>query len=164
MSLSSASLLSLHRQPVSLSRPSGSSTLLERSRLNPCALAHWSGMSGCLANPTPHAGHEPNFYTYMNEEHTPINIPDSHRNFPRRDDATIIVTTEDPEGFQHSGASSSSKQAAASRVPTMLGSLGNGLWKQWCDHESVESRNGDKETGAKLERETVVSTIFSSQS
>ena len=38
----------------SLSRPSASSTSLERSRVNPCASAHWSGMSGCLANPTPH--------------------------------------------------------------------------------------------------------------
>ena len=46
--------LSLHRLICSLSRPSASSTSLERSRMNPCASAHWSGMSGCLANPTPH--------------------------------------------------------------------------------------------------------------
>ena len=38
----------------SLSRPSASSTLLERSRINPCASAHRSGMWGCLANSTPH--------------------------------------------------------------------------------------------------------------
>ena len=38
----------------SLSRPSASSTSLERTRLAPCSSAHWSGMSGCLANPTPH--------------------------------------------------------------------------------------------------------------
>ena len=36
-----------------LSRPSVSSTSLERSRINPCASAHWSGMSGCWATPTP---------------------------------------------------------------------------------------------------------------
>ena len=51
-------------------------------------------------------------------------------------------------------------QTAASRVPTMLGSLRNSFWKQWRDHESVDSRNGIQETGANL----VVSTIFSSQS
>ena len=141
----------------SLSRPSASSTSLERSRINPCASAHWSGMSGCLANATPHTGYEPNFHTYRNEEYTPINLPDSHRNFPRRD-ATIITTAEDP------GASSSSKQTEASRVPTMLGSLGNSFWKQWRDHESVDSRNGIQETGANLDRESVVSAIFSSQS
>ena len=37
----------------SLSRPSASSTSLGRRRVNPCASAHWSGTSGCLANPTP---------------------------------------------------------------------------------------------------------------
>ena len=46
----------------------------------------------------------------------------------------------------------------------MLGSLCNSLWKQWRDHESVDSRNGIQETGANLDRESVVSTIFSSQS
>ena len=39
----------------SLSRPSASSTTqMERTRSNPCSSAHWSGMSGRLANPTPH--------------------------------------------------------------------------------------------------------------
>ena len=96
----------------SLSRRSASWTSLERTRLNSCPSAHWSGISGCLANPTPHTGNEPNIYTYRNEEHTPINLPDSHRNVPRRDDAFIIPTTEDPEGFPHSGTSSSSKHSS----------------------------------------------------
>ena len=61
-------------------------------------------MSDCLTNLTPNTGYEPNFYSYMNEEHTPINLPDSHRSFQCRDDTTIISTTEDPEGFPHSGA------------------------------------------------------------
>ena len=148
----------------SLSRPSASSTNLAVTRSNPCTSAHWSGMSGCLANPTPHTGYEPNFCTFMNEEHTPINLADSHRNFPRRGDATIISTTEDPEGFQHSGASSSSKLTAASIIPTVLGSLGNKLWKQWRDCESADSRNGMQEPGANLDRESVVSTLVSSQS
>ena len=38
----------------SLSRHSPSSTRLARTRSNPCTSAHLSGMSGCLANPTPH--------------------------------------------------------------------------------------------------------------
>ena len=54
-------------------------------------------MSGCFANPTPNTGYESNFYSYMNEEHTPINIRDNHRSFQCRDDATIISAAEDPE-------------------------------------------------------------------
>ena len=99
-------------------------------------------------------GSRPKFYRYMNEEHMPIILPDSHRSFQCRDDATMI-STEDPEGFPHSGASSSRKQTAASRVPTVLGSLRASLWTQWRDHESVDSRTGIQETGA-------VPTIFSS--
>ena len=121
-------------------------------------------MSDCLTNLTPNTGYEPNFYNYMNEEHTPINLPDSHRSFQCRDDATIISTTEDPEGFPHSGASSSSKQFAASRVPTVLGSLGASLWKQWRDHESVDCRPGIQETGANEDRESIVPILFSSHS
>ena len=83
----------------SLLRPSASSTSLERRRVNPRASAHWSGLSGCLAKPTPRTGYEPNFHSCMNEEHTPINLPDSHRSFPRRDDATRVSATEDPRRF-----------------------------------------------------------------
>ena len=121
-------------------------------------------MSDCLTNPTPNTGYEPNFYNYMSEEHTPIILPDSHRSFQCRDDATIISTTEDPEGFPHSGASSSSKQTAASKVLTMLVSSDASLWKQWRDHESVDSRLGNQETGANVDKESVVPTIFSSHS
>ena len=46
----------------------------------------------------------------------------------------------------------------------MLGSLRASLWKQWRDHESVDGLTGIQETGANLDRESVVSTIFSSQS
>ena len=82
---------------------------------------------------------------------------------PRNDDATIISTTEDPEGFQHSGASSSSKHTAASRVPTVLGSSGNGFWKEMADCEEADSRNCIRETSATLDRESVVSTLFRSE-
>ena len=85
---------------------------------------------------------------------TPINLRDS---FPCRNDATIISAAEDPE-VPHSGASRSSKQTAASRLPTMLGSLGASLWKQRPD--SVDSRASIQ--ALNVDRECVVSTVFSS--
>ena len=42
----------------SLSRPSASSTSSGRSGVTPFASAHWSGMSGCLPNPTPDTGYD----------------------------------------------------------------------------------------------------------
>ena len=69
---------------------------------------------GCLAEwltRPKNTGYEPNFHSYLNEEHTPINFSDS---FPCRDDATIISAAEDPEVL-YSGASSSSKQTAPSK-------------------------------------------------
>ena len=42
----------------------------------------------------------------------------------------------------------------------MLGSLGASLWKQWRDHESVGSHAGIQETGANVDRESVVPNIF----
>ena len=129
MCLSLLSLLSLHLLLV-LCHHFQRHRHLWRTRLNPGASAHWSGMIGCLAAPTTNTGYEPNVSADVIEEHTPFNLPDSNRNFPRRDDATIFPTTEDPEGFQHSGASSSSKHTAACRVPKILGALGGSLWKQ----------------------------------
>ena len=116
------------------SQTSATSTSFGGSRQNPCASARWNGMSGRMANPTQNTGYELNFYSYLNEEHTPINLPDS---FPCRDDATIISVAEDPE-VPYSGTSSSNKQTAASRVPTMLGSFGPSPWKQ--RPELVDSR------------------------
>ena len=136
---------------VPTSQTSATSTSFGGSRQNPCASDHWSGMSSRMANPTPNTGYEPNFYTYMNEEHTPVNLPDS---FQCRDDATIISAAEDPE-VPHSGASSSSKQTAASRVPTMLRSTGASLWRQ--RNELVDSRASIQATGANVDRESVVS-------
>ena len=62
----------------SLSRPSASSTPLAGTRSLPCVSARWSGMSGCLANPTPGTGYEPNIRVDAYDEHTPINLPDSN--------------------------------------------------------------------------------------
>ena len=117
-------VLSLPTCPTS--ETSATSTSFCGSRNNPYASARWSGMSGRVAHPTQNTGKEPNFYCCLNEEHTPINFPDS---FPCRDDATIISAAEDPEVL-YSGASSSSKRTAASRVPTMIGSFGASPWKQ----------------------------------
>ena len=60
-------------------------------------------LSGRLANPAPDTGYEPspsNFFSYMDTEHTPINVPDSHHNFPCQDDVTMIPTS--PEGLPRS--------------------------------------------------------------
>ena len=142
------------------SQTSATSTSFCGSRNNPCASARWSGMSVRLPKPTQNTSYEPNFYSYLNEdqEHAPIHFPDS---FPCRDDATIISAAEDPE-VPYSGACSSSKQAAASRVLTMLGSLGASPWKQ--RPELIDSRASILATGADVVRESVVSTFFSSQS
>ena len=97
-------------------------------------------MSGRMANPTQNAGYEPNLYSYLNEEHKPNNLSDS---FQCRDDATIISAAEDPE-VRYSGASSSSKQIAASRVTTMLGSSGASPRRQ--RPELVDSRASTQAT------------------
>ena len=135
----------------SVSRPSASSTSFGRSGANPCASAHWSGMSGCLANPAPNTGYEPYFHSHTDKEHTPMNLPDSHRSFTRRGDAIIICTTEDPASFPYSGASSSSKETAASKVPQC-----------WDLYVLASGNSGGimcrltQETGANLDRKSVV--------
>ena len=110
-----------------------------------------------MADPTQNTGSEPNCCSYLNEEHTPFNLPDS---FPSRDDATIISAAADPE-VSYSGASSSSKQTAASRVPAMSGSLGASPWKQrleLLDSASIQA------TGTNVDRESVFSTIIEERS
>ena len=114
-----------------------------------------------MASLAPNTGYEPNpsnFFSYMDTEHTPIHLPDSHYDFQCQD-ATLISTT-DPEGLPHSGASSSSKQTAASRVPSMFGH--SSLWKQMAGH--VSGRPGLQETGAVSDRESDATTIFCSHS
>ena len=141
VSLPSRSLMSLLNVPYrpfprvlsppsgSLSRPSASSSSMERScRKSPSASARWSG-PGRMADPAPNTGYDPklsNFFSYMDPEHTPINIHDIQHNFLCPDDATVIPTS--PEGLPNSGASSSRLQTAASRVPSMFGPCS--LWKQ----------------------------------
>ena len=89
----------------------------------------------------------------------------SHISFQQEYDATITVP-EDVILPRHSGASSSSQQTAANRVTTLskLGALGTSSWNQLADYESVDSRNGIRETCANMDRETVVSSLFGSVS
>ena len=118
----------------SLTRPSASSTPLTGTRRSPCALPPWCGMSGYLAHPTSDTGYEPKFCVDARDEHTPINLSESNRNFPHDYDATITATTEGLDVLRHSGASSRSQRtAAASRVPTVSkrGSLGIASGNGW---------------------------------
>ena len=85
--------------------------------------------------------------------------------FQQEYDATIAVS-EDLNLPRHPGASSSSQDTAASRVPTLLksGSWGTSLTKVSADCDSVASRTSIKETCADMDRETVVSSLFGSVS
>ena len=94
-------------------------------------------------------------------QHADLPLTDSNRNFPHDSNATIAVTSKEPDVPRHSGTTSSRHTAAASRVPTVSGgSLGICLWKQFADCESVESRNSIWATGADVDRETAVSTFL----
>ena len=128
------------------SRPSASATCIARSRCNsPSAPARWSE-SGRMADSAANTGYEPkfaNFFSYMEPDHTPINIPDSHHNFLCPDEATMIPTS--PEGLPNSEASSSSKQAA-SRVSSLCGT--SSIWTQCACH--VSGRLGLQELGQSL--------------
>ena len=142
----------------SRSRPSPSTSMGRSIRENLCESGRWSGMSGRMAKPAPNTSYEPNlsnFFSYMDTEHTPIHLTDSHHVFQCQDDATVISTIEDPERLPHSGAPSS-KQTAASRVPSMFGP--SSLWKQMAGH--VSGRTGLQETGAILDRESVAKAIL----
>ena len=58
-------------------------------------------------------------------------------------------------------------QAAASKrqqTESKLGALGTSSWNQLADYESVDSRNGIRETCANMDSETVVSSLYGSVS
>ena len=65
-----------------------------------------------MVDSDPNTGYEPNlanFSSFMDAEHTPIDIPDSHHNFLCPDDATMISTS--PEGLPNTAAFSSSQKS-----------------------------------------------------
>ena len=97
----------------SVTQPSASSTPLTRTRSASCASARWVE---CLAV-LPFQVVSPNSVSM--DEHTPINLPDSNRNFPHDCNATIAVTSEEPDVPRHSGTTSSSKHTAAASWRTM---------------------------------------------
>ena len=77
---------------------------------------------GRMADSAPNTVYEPklaNFFSYMDPEHKPISTPDSHHNFPCHDDATVISTTEDPEGLPHSGASTAASKQQLAEFPNV---------------------------------------------
>ena len=153
---------SLHSAPsATSSRVSTSFPNRTRSWcLSPSAPARWSE-SDRMADPAPNTGYEPNlanFSSYVDPEHTPIDIPDSHQDFLCPDDATMISTS--PEGLPNAEAFSSSQKAAAGRVSSLFSH--SSLGKLSAGH--VSSRSGLQETGADLDRDSVATTLFRSQS
>ena len=144
----------------SLSQPSASSATLTALRL--CSM-EWSVWLYCQSDSRHRLWAQ--ILCHASDEHTPINLSDSNRNSPHYCNATIAVTSEEPDVLRHSGALHSSQHTAAtSEAPTVSGSLGCCLWKQLADYDSVDSQNSIRETGAELDRETVVSTLFRSES
>ena len=89
---------------------------------------------------------------------TRIDIPDSHHDFLCPNDVTMIPTS--PGCLPNSEAFSSSQKAAASRVSSLFGHPR--LGKLMACH--VSGRPGLQETGAELDRESIATTLFSSQS
>ena len=108
-----------------------------------------------------HTGCEPNLadsFSYMDTVNTPIHFSESHQNFMCSDDATMVPACT--RGLPHSGASRSSQQTTASRVPSLLGPTS--LGKPSCRRYHVPSRPSLQETEAELGRESVATTIYSS--
>ena len=139
----------------SLTRPYASSTPLTGIRRNPCATPPWGGMSGHLATPIPDTSYEPKFCIDVSSEHMPINL------------AATIATAEDLDvprqfwSFKQQQALRSSKQGSHLSKQS---SLGNNLTKVLADNDSVDSRYSIRASCADSERETVVSTLFRSES
>ena len=119
------------------SRPSASTTSIARIRCNsPSAGLRWSE-SGRMADSAPNTVYENKLANLIS--YTPTT------------NSCAQTTRTSPEGLPNSGASSSSKQTAASS-----------LWKQGARH--VSGRSGLWETGAELDRESVAATILNSLS
>ena len=134
----------------SLSQLSASSTPLTGTR-SPHPASPLDGVECLAVLPIRlQTGFELKLCVDASDEHTPINLPDSSRIFPHDCNATIAVTSEEPDVLRHSGTSSSSKQSF--HCVRFIGKLAL---------ETVG--NSIQETGAELERETVVSTLFISE-
>ena len=114
--------------------------------------------SGRMADSAPNTDYGPelaNFFSCMDLEHTQINIPTATSISCAQTTPTVIPTQS--RRLPTSGASSSSKQTTASRVPLMFGPFS--LWKQGACR--VSGRSGLQITGAELDRESVAATLCS---
>ena len=113
---------------------------------------HWV-VSGRLTDSAPHTGYEPNFADfsfYMNTEHNPIDWCS--------DDVTMI--SDSARGMPNSKALRSSHKAEASKVSFLFGHTGS----RETGEGHVSRRLSHGETQAELDRESVATTPFSSQS
>ena len=150
---------------ASSSKPSASTTSMARScRKSPSAPAHRSE-SGRMADSTPDTSYEPklaNFFSYMDPERTPINIPDSHHNFLCPDDATIFPPVQKVYRIKQHPAAASKQQLAEFHQCSDLLVSGNRvhvmcrvvlaswkLWQSWTENLLeqrflVHSRKGKK--------------------
>ena len=62
-----------------------------------------------MADKGPNTGYDSelsNFFSYMDPEHTPINIPDIHHNFLCPNEATVILTSSEFRSIQQQANSS----------------------------------------------------------
>ena len=110
--LAAPSILSSYSLSSTSPSFNGSGSRLLTSRINCADSRGLRGDGFTDPEPRTNTGYEPklaNFFNYMDPEHTPINIPDSHHNFLCPDDAVIPTS---PEGLPNSGSSSSSKQTS----------------------------------------------------
>ena len=116
---------------------------------------------GRVARSPARTAYEPNladFSKYTNTEDNPIDIPENNSDFWYSDDVTVISGRA--RGMPNSEASSSSHKAAASKVSFWFGHTSSR--ETGVGH--VSSRPSHREPEAELDRESVATMIFSSQS
>ena len=145
----------------SLSRPSASSAPLPETRSSPCVSARWSGMSGCIANPTPDTGYEPKFRVDANDEQTPINDPDSNRGFP------TLLQRHHGRPSEELDVPHTQKRPTAARIqseraeyPPCQDHSVSASWTSSRITSRLTSRNSIRKTVVDLDRENVVCTLF----
>ena len=98
------------------------------------------------------------FSSYSDLEHKPMDITDSNQDFWCSDDVTMIARSA--RGMPNSEALSSSRTAGASKVSSLFSHTSSR--ETGVGHVSIRSRHLDTEV--ELDRESVATTLFSSQS
>ena len=117
--------------------------------------------SGRLTDSAPNTGYEPNladFSNYTDLEHNPIDIPDNNPDFRAQMTSPWSPTVQEVCRIpKHWAAAVKPQQARFRFLFGHTGSRENGVGH-------VSSRSSHRETEAKLDRESVATTLFSSQS